>query len=116
MPDSESAEPAKPIPSSPLHANCGPRDGLIMLGGAPVMGVLDGTGPHAKVIGIAWRPALSCRDISLPRQRKEGATSGLPCPHPGSEGAPRTIRQKPFLPTTSIGSPISRNPNSAVAP
>ena len=52
--DADSADQPIPIPTGPFYANWGPRDGLIVFGGAPVMGVLDATGPHAKVIGIAW--------------------------------------------------------------
>src|SRR4051794_23452323 len=45
------SEPIPPEPSGPFFSNYGPRDGLIMYGGAPVMGVLDGQG---AVVGIAW--------------------------------------------------------------
>jgi hypothetical protein len=37
--------------SGPFYSNYGPRDGLILFGGAPVMGVLDEKG---AVVGIAW--------------------------------------------------------------
>ncbi|WP_216821133.1 hypothetical protein [Singulisphaera sp. GP187] len=38
-----------PPPSCPFYANYGPRDGLILRGGVPVMGVLD---RQEAVIGI----------------------------------------------------------------
>ena len=44
-------EPTTPEPTGPFYSNYGPRDGLILRGDAPVMGVLDGQG---AVIGIAW--------------------------------------------------------------
>jgi hypothetical protein len=43
--------PSAPIPAGPFFSNYGPRDGLILYGEAPVMGVLDG---HGEVVGIAW--------------------------------------------------------------
>lgn len=44
-------EPITPEPPGPFYSNYGPRDGLILRGDAPVMGVLDGQG---AVVGIAW--------------------------------------------------------------
>jgi hypothetical protein len=34
-------EPSTPIPTGPFFSNRGPREGLILYGGAPVMGVLQ---------------------------------------------------------------------------
>lgn len=41
-----------PEPTGPWHANFGPRDGHILYGQAPVMGVLPS--PTGAPLGIAW--------------------------------------------------------------
>jgi hypothetical protein len=45
------AEPIASEPIGPFFSNYGSRDGLILRGDAPVMGVLDAVG---RVVGIAW--------------------------------------------------------------
>ncbi|AGA28460.1 hypothetical protein [Singulisphaera acidiphila] len=44
-------EPSSPISRGPFFSNEGPDDGLVMLGKAPFLEVLDGA---RKVIGTAW--------------------------------------------------------------
>ena len=47
----------EPIPLEPpgaFYSNVGPRDGLIMFGEAPVMGVLPDRAGREFPIGIAW--------------------------------------------------------------
>ncbi|SIO38615.1 hypothetical protein SAMN05444166_4282 [Singulisphaera sp. GP187] len=44
-------EPITPESPGPFFSNYGPRDGLIMRGDAPGMGVLDDRG---QVVDVAW--------------------------------------------------------------
>jgi len=56
---SDDAEPTTPEPAGPFYSNYGPRDGLILRGDAPVMGVLDGQGAVMRTSfvsgNVEWR-------------------------------------------------------------
>lgn len=79
----ETADQAEdPEPAGPWFSNIGPRDGLIMAGEAPVMGVLPCPDGNCWPCGIAWHAG------SIPSRRGPVQVWRLTVRNPGALKGP----------------------------